>query len=487
MKARANGRRQARPQRPVSPGSPLDKGLFQLRIRTLWEATLRQPATMWALCFYFFIEYVRPQSIYPALEGLPFGQVALGATLVLWIFEGIKGRKLIALDGLVALFFGIVLLSSITAVDPDVAFSEWKVVVNWMLLYVLVTYIVDRRIRYFLFFGAFLLFSLKMSQHGTRTFISRGLGFASWGATGSPGWFQNSGEFAIQMCIFLPLSYYFAQALKAHVGRWKYALLLAVPVTALLSIVASSSRGGQLAAVGVIVFMILQSKFRIRGLVVAAAVLFAGWQILPPEQKARFDAMGSDDTSQSRLTYWEDGLDIMEQHPILGIGYDNWLPYYRTNYGGQELPHNIFIEAGSELGYLGLGAFLLLIGGTFYTNLRTRRVAAGLGEWEQFFRSAALGLDAALVGFMISGFFVTVLFYPFFWVNLAMTGALHLTARREALRMKRLRQVRKQYASRSSPRGGQPAYAQGGPAIATKESERRQHRSPGRRWRSIRE
>ena len=38
------------------------------------------------------------------------------------------------------------------------------------------------------------------------------------------------------------------------------------------------------------------------------------------------------------------------------------------------------------------------------------------------------GLDAALIGYLACGFFVTVLYYPFFWINLAMTVALHNAA-----------------------------------------------------------
>jgi hypothetical protein len=40
----------------------------------------------------------------------------------------------------------------------------------------------------------------------------------------------------------------------------------------------------------------------------------------------------------------------------------------------------------------------------------------------------AHGLDAALWGYLASGFFVTVLYYPFFWINFAMTVALHRAA-----------------------------------------------------------
>jgi hypothetical protein len=37
----------------------------------------------------------------------------------------------------------------------------------------------------------------------------------------------------------------------------------------------------------------------------------------------------------------------------------------------------------------------------------------------------AHGLDGALVGYVASGFFISVLYYPFFWINFAMTVALH--------------------------------------------------------------
>ena len=74
--------------------------------------------------------------------------------------------------------------------------------------------------------------------------------------------------------------------------------------------------------------------------------------------------MGDDKTSVSRLTYWKDGLGIMRDHPVLGIGFNNWLPYYHRYYNPiGELPHNIFIQAGSELGYTGLLAVVALMSG----------------------------------------------------------------------------------------------------------------------------
>jgi O-antigen ligase len=100
----------------------------------------------------------------------------------------------------------------------------------------------------------------------------------------------------------------------------------------------------------------------------------------------------------------------------------------------QQLPHNIFIQCASELGYSGLLVFFLMILYTFINNSRTRNLVL---RWDKekkevksrFLYYMAHGLDGALVGYLASGFFVTVLYYPYFWINLAMTVSLNSIAR----------------------------------------------------------
>ena len=145
--------------------------------------------------------------------------------------------------------------------------------------------------------------------------------------------------------------------------------------------------------------------------------------------------MGDDETSQSRFYYWETGVQVAMDHPVLGVGYENWIDYFSEHYPpfghNYEQPHNIFIEAAAELGFLGLIAFLLLIAHTFRMNRSTRRRVARHPQGRILYYMA-LGLDAGLIGYLVSGFFVTVLWYPYFWINYAMTAALFKVARDEA-------------------------------------------------------
>lgn len=416
----------------------------ELRVRGIWSFIKTQPLSFWLLHIYVFFEYVRPQQVYPVLDVFPWAQTLLLGALAAFFLEGRTFDLSTVAAPLLMAFTVIVLVSWPLAYSPSRAYDRLHIYVNWILVYVLITGIVRTKKQYIVFALLFLLCSFKMSQHGARSWMGAGFGFRSWGATGAPGWFHNSGEFGIQMCIFLPLSVAFVWGLKENWGKWKLAFFALFPITALMSIIASSSRGALLgaAAVGLWWLVFVSRRFRAAvGIALATAVV---WVAIPEQQKTRLNQMGDDKTSDARLVRWQDGIEIMNDHPVLGVGYGNWIPYYPEHYGyrgnqlGTGLSHNIFIEAGSELGYTGLLGFLLLIFATFRVNWDTRRLARSPPLEDRFFYCMAYGLDGALVGFLASGFFVTVLYYPYFWFNLAMTVALNVAARRELKRRKKV-------------------------------------------------
>jgi O-antigen ligase len=158
-----------------------------------------------------------------------------------------------------------------------------------------------------------------------------------------------------------------------------------------------------------------------------AVVLVLVVALMPDEQRRRFTHVGDDYTSRTRLQYWHDGVAIANRNPLLGIGYGNWLTYYIENYNSAgQLPHNIFVQCMAELGYAGLIAFVALITTTLVINHRTRRLSRRLSERGRFPLMVAHGLDAAMLGYLGSGFFVTVLYYPYFWINFALTVSLNV-------------------------------------------------------------
>ncbi len=407
--------------------SRLSAGLASLRPSVIWRWLKTQPFSVWFVLIYLFFEYVRPQAIYEGIAGPPYARIAIILASFSFLFERRKLRFGL-LDVLLAVFSFILVASCMTAYQPDASYEEITVYLSWMLIYLLIANAIDTEDKFLIFMFTFLLYSFKMSQHATRSWAEDGFAFRDWGTTGAPGWFQNSGEFGIQMCIFLPLIVAFMMALGHTWPRWMRIFGWGVAGTAVTGIVASSSRGALVGLAAVAAWQILKSKHWVRTLIATVAVGWAVYLIMPDEQKLRFQSMGEDKTSVSRTNYWHDGMEIMNDYPVLGVGYANWPEYYSVHYGVRALPHNIFIQAGAELGYSGLFALFALIGASFLVNRGTRQLSTAPGG-SRFIYLMAHGLDGAMVGFIASGFFVTVLYYPFFWINLAMTAALRNAAR----------------------------------------------------------
>lgn len=401
-------------------------GILELRVGAIWRAMTRQSPAFWATFLYLFFEYVRPQSIYLWIDVAPWPGIFLFSAVALTALEGRLRFTARAPWLAVAIFTCIIIASSVTAQYPSFSWANKEVWINWLLLMLVVGAGVRNKNEFILHIFGFVLWNLKMSQHGVQGWVGAGFSFVPWGVSGAPGWFHNSGEFGIEMCVFLPIAGYLALGLWPRINKNRRIFLMCVIASALISIVASSSRGAFLGAACVAAWVVWRSPYRLRAIALVVPVIALTWLILPERNKERWRAAGQDRDSVSRLTYWKHGIEITKNHPVLGIGYRNWIPYYRRNYNPKgEVPHNYLVEAGSELGLVGLLAFIGMTAMYFRENARTRRrLAAKPGSRDYVLWTMTYGLDGAMIGFLSSGFFVTVLYYPYYWMNMALCMAL---------------------------------------------------------------
>jgi putative inorganic carbon (hco3(-)) transporter len=380
------------------------------------------------ICIYLFLEYFRPQTLYPSIDVIPLAKTVLLLTMALFVIRANFNIVKNGINKLLLLFFVIILLSSVNAMSFEAAIGKVPEFIAWMIIYFLIVNIVNTEKRFLVFMLSFLLYSFKMAQFSFRGWASQGFTFAASGTGGGPGWFQNSGEFGIQMCIFLPLGFYFFLGLKEYWPLWKKGFFILFPIFAVTGTISSSSRGALLGACVVMLWILIKSRQRWKGLFVLIGVGIWVFSLVPPEQKERFErARHMDDrTSQTRVERWKKGMEMAAKNPLLGVGYGNWVVADRAMFDGDgSFSHNIFIECMSELGYSGLVVFLLMVSYTFVNNYQTRKFSSAPGAENRFIYYMAHGLDGALVGYLISGFFVTVFYYPYFWINLAMSVSLN--------------------------------------------------------------
>jgi len=405
--------------------------LFQLKFKDLWLAFKEQHIVFWCVSGYLFIEYVRPQSIITSIDILPWAQIFMVFTLLGILAEKNKPKVNATIGTLMIAYFILILISSSLAYDSSYAFSEVKDYYIWLLTYLVIVYSVTNSQRFYIFIVLFILFSFKISLFGAKTWALRGFAFTKWGLMGPPGFFENSGELSIQMLVLFGVSYFFAKAIIPHTSKIMGFILMSVPITALMTILGASSRGAQLALVVQCLFIYKWQKLSIKYLLLGVVVVTLAYQFLPEEQKERFSSSGEDKTSIQRLLYWEHGIEMIKENPVFGVGFRNFAPYYNDHFpsdvlfGSAQLPHNIFIEIGTDAGIAGLFVILLLIFMQLRANVRLRRECDLSDASDNFYYNMSRGLDLALVGFLVAGQFVTVTYYPFFWVNLALVTALN--------------------------------------------------------------
>ncbi len=407
---------------------------YSVDLKAMWQGLKSESAAFWWLCIYFFFEYVRPQSIYHQIDFLPWAQISLLLTCATVFSDKSISWVKTPVNALFVIFYTLAFLSSVTAFNPSSSWDAVDILIGWILLYFLVINILNTERRFFVFLLLFLLANFKMSQNGAHTFALRGFSYAKWGVKGTPGWFSDSGDFGIAMVIFAPISMAFVLAFRQYWSRWKRFFFYLFPLTGVITIMATSSRGAQLGMVAFGLWFLLKSRGGIKAIL---GILIVGWALysfLPEEMLAEYQTAGDDGTSEDRLEHWAFGREVIKDYPVLGIGYNSWLDYcmYVNPQGlgnkyGCRIAHNTYIEAASEIGIPAFILYIAMILSIFIMNAKTRKFAKLSGN--KFYLYISHGMDGGLIGYLVATIFFSVLFYPMFWVQLAMSAALYNNAK----------------------------------------------------------
>ena len=377
--------------------------------------------------FYLVFSYLRPQAIYPALDLLPWTQLTMVLGVVYLVVK--KQLKIQAVHIMLATFFLIIFLSSIFSTYPDISMNKLDVGYIWLLEVLFFTNCIKNLHQFKLIIILFFIILFKMSLHGAKTWAFRGFAFTKWGLAGPSGFFANSGEFSLLMAILAVLSLAFLLSHKEKINKLYYLL----PITAIMSVLGSSSRGGQLAmVVGLSIVLVVVAKIKFKNICIVLIAGYIGFSLLPEQQKERFYSMGEDSTSQNRLEYWSAGLDMMQRHPILGVGHYGFSEYYSDYYAPyqitsrnsfyanrKEVSHNSFIEVGSTLGYTGLVCYLGIIILFFHQNRMVRALLKGREVVQQsWVHGFSIGIGASMAVYIVGSLFMSVAFYPYIYLLL---------------------------------------------------------------------
>ncbi|MDX1522749.1 MAG: O-antigen ligase family protein, partial [Anaerolineae bacterium] len=199
---------------------------------------------------------------------------------------------------------------------------------------------------------------------------------------------------------------------------------VAKPVTIVLALIIllSQSRGALMGGGVALLGMSLLHDRRwgilwgLVGLGVAAAVYRYGFNPLLESLLGRSDLFG-DKSLTGRQQLWQQAVFIINQFPLTGVGFGMFEPTVRQLQSAPEMlvqasrefkhAHNLYLQAGVELGLLGLIAHLVI-----YLRLTYLLWQRAIDRTAGYDRILALGLLGSMFALLTHGFFEVITYGP---------------------------------------------------------------------------
>jgi putative inorganic carbon (HCO3(-)) transporter len=222
----------------------------------------------------------------------------------------------------------------------------------------------------------------------------------------SVGIFNDPNDLALSMLVVIP--FLFVTVVNDAAGWTARIVSLAVLVPMLMAFYYTNSRGGMLglaAALAIIGWRRFGSRLGpVMVVAMLGAVLAAG-----PSRMAEMDA--EEDSAQGRIQAWAEGLQMLKERPLTGVGYGRFTDYHAL------VAHNSFVQVLAELGLLGGAAF---IGIVFWYFESLRRAGRLPHTAQPPFRALHTGFLAMGTAFFIGTCFLSRQYNPVLFTVVAL-------------------------------------------------------------------
>jgi O-antigen ligase len=179
----------------------------------------------------------------------------------------------------------------------------------------------------------------------------------------------NPDDLGLILVLSLPMTLYICASAPQGKRLWIYWLQPAAAVTAILL---TASRGAALAGVCSLIIIPLvwkQLAGRTTSLLLAGALTASVAALVVPDTSwqriaGTFEELRTG-TLNKRITFWKAGIDVLEEHPIVGVGSGAYAPSVEKTLGSVKgdvaVAHNTFISVLVEVGAIGLSLWLTIL------------------------------------------------------------------------------------------------------------------------------
>jgi len=390
-----------------------------------------------ALIIYFIFEYLRPQGTY--LPFLSVLKISMWMTVFIF-FAHFKSDSKIYQDKLAILallFLAEIAVSVVYAVNTYFVWRAFKGMTLLLIISLSIPVIVDNLQKFRKFINVWIVIHVFLALY---MILHRG--------RGPSGFIEDENDAALVMNMVVPIAA--VMIFQKDITKKLKFLYMIATFLFIASVVTTMSRGGFLGLASIAFAFWWWSKNKLslffKSLLLVVILAYPVYKMIPERYVLEMETISdaSDSTRNSRLHYWSIGWDMFLDNPLIGVGAMNYswnvvrYQMRRDDYDpngrllGGRAAHSLYFTLFSELGIVGTLLYFSIL---FMIINRLRRLII-LGNTEERYHSAGLlasGFMASLGSFLVTGTFISVLYYPPFWYLLGFVLALDIDVKKQQL------------------------------------------------------
>jgi len=246
--------------------------------------------------------------------------------------------------------------------------------------------------------------------------------------------FGENNDMALALNMTLPMLAYLA---RDEVNKRLKLVLWVTFILCIISVIFTYSRGGFLTLVGVLLFLLLKSRYKSLSIILISAALIVGALYIPVKWFDRVETIKSyeeDPSAQGRINSWKTAINIAKDRPFIGGGFETFIDpvfnRYAPNQGNVRDVHSIYFEVLGEHGFVAFGLFILLILFTLLTTQRLKRIARTRDSltWVENYSNM---FQVSLLAYMIGGIFLGRAYFDLFYHIVAMAVIMRVIVEKE--------------------------------------------------------
>jgi O-antigen ligase len=405
----------------------------------------------WGLLVLVFITYTRFSDIAIQFHGAPstaksFIALLLIAIFVRWIVYEEKPEGWQQAFFVVGAYSLVAFASVLYAANPERAQGALSNLLKNGVIVLIVVILLHRvslyrQVIWTLLITGIFMGTLSVIQYLTGSFGNNFAGFAQAPVMNIVG--DTSGRrvagpigdpnfYAQIMLVLIPIA---LDRLWNEDNRFLRLLALWALTASGLAVVFSFSRGGFLAMLAALGAMGILHPPKPRAVLITMVVLVILFPFIPSTYTERIMTISEflpgsapqnvppgEASYRGRISELMVGLMMFRDHPVLGVGYDNYPVHYqeysrqlgldpRTE---QRSAHNLYIEVAAETGLLGILTFMMLLFVTLRGVWRSWRALYEAGMKKSADMVAAFGVG--FLGYLAAGMFVHDAYPRYFWL-----------------------------------------------------------------------